>query len=189
MAALDVVKSRLDRVGLGEFCLALHSAGAKPAAVIEALRKREKRWPPHVFGRPRRCRRKPGRVKQELRTHIGTMHEAAGPRGETVHALIGRLAELARVLPRLPSVLRARVTEFPNSVAAVATMEARERLEALETAAAAPERPGWNPAASKFKSHSSTEPTCFRMSRKSLLVDLRQIAGASAQLDVGRPLI
>lgn len=41
MAALEVVKARLDRVGLGPFCLPLHAAGAKPAAVIQALRRRE----------------------------------------------------------------------------------------------------------------------------------------------------
>ena len=39
-AALDVVKRRLDRAGLGDFCLELHSDKASPKFVIESLKKR-----------------------------------------------------------------------------------------------------------------------------------------------------
>ena len=39
-AALDVVKRRLDRAGLGDFCLELHSDKSSPKAVIESLKKR-----------------------------------------------------------------------------------------------------------------------------------------------------
>lgn len=38
MAALDVVQRRLDRIGLGPFCLQLHSAKAKKAEVLQQLR-------------------------------------------------------------------------------------------------------------------------------------------------------
>lgn len=40
LAALRVVKDRLDQAGLGEFCLELHAAKAKPKEVIESLQER-----------------------------------------------------------------------------------------------------------------------------------------------------
>lgn len=42
-AALEVVKRRLDRAGLGDFCLELHSDRSAPKNVIEALKKRAER--------------------------------------------------------------------------------------------------------------------------------------------------
>src|ERR1700759_1964203 len=39
-AALDVVKRRLDRAGLGDFCLELHSDRASPKFVVERLKAR-----------------------------------------------------------------------------------------------------------------------------------------------------
>jgi hypothetical protein len=39
-AALDVVKRRLDRAGLGDFCLELHSDKASPKFVVESLKAR-----------------------------------------------------------------------------------------------------------------------------------------------------
>ncbi len=38
MAALEVVKSRLERVGLGDYCLELHGRKSSPATMIQALR-------------------------------------------------------------------------------------------------------------------------------------------------------
>jgi len=104
MAALDVVKNRLDRVGLGMFCLPLHAAGAKPAAVIEALRRREATTRPN-YPQANNLRLQAGRAKQELLRHIRAMREKVGPRDESVLSLIGRLAELTRLLPHLPSAL------------------------------------------------------------------------------------
>lgn len=44
-AALEVVKRRLERAGLGEFCLELHSDKASPKVVLESLQKRLKTAP------------------------------------------------------------------------------------------------------------------------------------------------
>ena len=41
-AALEVVKRRLERAGLGEFCLELHSEKASPKAVLDSLNRRLK---------------------------------------------------------------------------------------------------------------------------------------------------
>src|SRR5260370_23931221 len=40
LAALEVVKDRLDAAGLGDFCLELHSDKAHPKPIIESLRQR-----------------------------------------------------------------------------------------------------------------------------------------------------
>ncbi len=42
MAALEVVKRRLDAVGLGDFCLELHSDKAAPKQIIASLKQRDK---------------------------------------------------------------------------------------------------------------------------------------------------
>jgi len=42
LAALEVVKRRLDKAGLGEFCLELHSGKVSPREVVESLKQRHK---------------------------------------------------------------------------------------------------------------------------------------------------
>jgi hypothetical protein len=39
MAALEVVKKRLDDAGLGQFCLELHSTKAQKLNVLDSLKK------------------------------------------------------------------------------------------------------------------------------------------------------
>ncbi len=150
MAALEVVKTRLDRVGLGPFCLPLHAAGAKPAAVIKALRSRETMVAPPA-PRGDAAEQHASSARQALRGHLDALHTQAGPQGETVHALIGRMTELARVLPQLPRLLRAQAGDLPDTIAAVSPLEARRQLEALEASATPPERPDWNPSVSPFR--------------------------------------
>ena len=150
MAALDVVKSRLDRVGLGPFCLALHSAGAKTSIVIEALKARERL----TVSREATFAESGGRAERArsgIAGHLAAMHSVIGPIGETVHALVGRMAELGRVLPELPGLLRSWAPEMPDPIDVHASAEARSRLEALEMASVVASRPGWNPATSPFR--------------------------------------
>jgi very-short-patch-repair endonuclease len=49
MAALEVVKKRLDDAGLGPFCLELHSTKSKKSDVLRALRERDELRPPIVM--------------------------------------------------------------------------------------------------------------------------------------------
>ena len=151
MAALEVVKAMLGRVGLDRFCLPLHAAGAKPSTVIETLRSREALAVPRLATVAAAGNGQALRARSELKAHLVALHAEVGPVGETVHALVGRLAELGRVLPDLPAMLRNRATELPDSIDAAATAVAHERLETLETASVAPERPGWNPCVSPFR--------------------------------------
>lgn len=150
MAALDVVKVRLDKVGLGHFCLTLHASGAKPAAVIDALHKRANLPQPRpilnsdAVARARRAR-------AEINKHLDAMHAIVGPRAESVHALIGRVTDLGRLLPHLPELLRTFASNIPDDLELETYEVARERLEVLEAAANQTVPRNWNPAASEFR--------------------------------------
>ncbi|MBV8520623.1 MAG: DUF4011 domain-containing protein, partial [Acetobacteraceae bacterium] len=153
MAALEAVKSRLDQVGLERFCLTLHAGEARPAAIIEALRREVDRREEAGCadgGLAPLSGIEAERARSELKKHIEALHQGAGPRGETVHALIGRLAELRRLLPHLPDLLRPFAHHLSFSIDAPKYSAAREKLEALQNAANSPERLGWNPATSPF---------------------------------------
>lgn len=156
MAALDVVKSRLDRVGLGHFCLGLHSSGAKPSVVIDALRTRA------TLGRVSTVLRDQGeiqiqRAKAELGAHLRALHAEVGPNGETAYCLIGRLTDLARALPNLPRILRNAAVELPQRIDAEGVVIARDHLEVLEQAATPSATEGWNPYALPFHVLERTE--------------------------------
>lgn len=151
MAALDVVKSRLDKAGLGHFCLPLHAAGAKPAAVIEALKERAELKAPRLPVSAVAARSEIARSRDALKAHLEALHAEAGPLGETVHAYIGRLADLTRVLPSLPALLRSSASGLPSSIKHSDSSEARERLEILETAARTAVGLGINVAASPLR--------------------------------------
>ena len=85
-AALDVVKRRLERADLGEFCLELHSEKASPKAVLASLDRRLK--VPAVAAPP-----SPGRSLHENRAEITRYLKAlhsVQPSGRTTFDLIWR---------------------------------------------------------------------------------------------------
>ncbi|RVT99477.1 DUF4011 domain-containing protein [Rhodovarius crocodyli] len=166
MAALEVVKQRLDRVGLGAFCLSLHSAGARPAAVIEALRQRDA-LPRTAPAGNAASLAEAARAKTEIDHHLAVMHAKAGPEDETVHDLIGRLAELGRQYPALPGLLRGVVLPAPGDAAAPRL--ARRKLEAVQAAAQ-----GFDPAASPFAGLARSD--LFPEEREKLLAGIATLA-------------
>ncbi|WP_114945276.1 DUF3320 domain-containing protein [Microvirga calopogonii] len=77
-AALDVVKRRLDRAGLGEFCMELHSEKATPKRVIESLRAR------YSLGIGKRARTSAHQVdptweesRREIAAYVSALHAPA----------------------------------------------------------------------------------------------------------------
>ncbi len=150
MAALDVVKSRLDRVGLGHFCLPLHASGAKPSAVIEALKEREGIEAPQIGQAATAAANQVKRARTEINGHLAAVHAEVGPLGETSHRYIGRLAELTRVLPHLPSLLRAGASRLPSEMSGMDIADAKQALEALEAASRSAEAQGVAVATSPF---------------------------------------
>lgn len=182
MAALDVVKSRLDKAGLGHFCLPLHAAGAKPVAVIEALKGRAELKAPPIPARAETARSEIARTRNAIKAHLEALHTKAGPLGETVHAYIGRLADLTRLLPRLPALLSGRTGALPSSIEYSESSEARERLETLETKARDAESLGIKVVASPFRVLDRAD--LFSDECEALLRGLEALVEACRQQDI-----
>ena len=93
MAALDVVKSRLDRIGLGDLCLELHSHKANRRAVLDELERTLQ------LGRPAsKDVEKPSadleRVRGQLNAYVEQLHSPVSPSAQTPFQLIGTLSRL-----------------------------------------------------------------------------------------------
>ena len=90
IAALDVVYRRLREVGLGEFCLELHSSKARKLDVLAQL---EKAWDAHGEIDPDAWRAEARRLKQlrdQLNVYVERLHHRHG-NGMTVYEAIGRV--------------------------------------------------------------------------------------------------
>jgi len=101
-AALDVVKRRLTEVGLGGFCLDLHSDRGKKASVYSQLREAMEQAPAEPQDFPyerlltRRC---------ELNAIVRAIHEVRQPLGLSVFTVHGLVAAI-RDVPRLNVLVR-----------------------------------------------------------------------------------
>jgi hypothetical protein len=156
MAALEVVKSRLEKVDLGDFCLTLHSSGAKPAAAIEALRRRAERK------EPKRKSLGQGKAhiavaKAEISSHLTALHAKVGPNGESVHDLIGCYTAIEQRRPYLPTIFKTKPVDIPLSITGDMTAIAAQRLEALEDAAQPINFVGRRPNHSPFRALQRTD--------------------------------
>jgi very-short-patch-repair endonuclease len=94
LAALEVVKRRLEAAGLGAMCLELHSHKANKRAVLEELKRT---W---ELGRPRgeEMESMVGRLEAlrgKLNDHAKTLHEPIPPYGASFFQIIGALAMLS----------------------------------------------------------------------------------------------
>ncbi len=101
-AALDVVKRRLTEVGLGGFCLDLHSDRGKKASVYAQLRAALDQPPaePQEFPYERLVAR-----RDELNAIVRALHEVRQPLGLSAFAVHGCVAAI-RDVPRLNVVIR-----------------------------------------------------------------------------------
>ncbi|NQV24757.1 MAG: DUF3320 domain-containing protein [Rhodopirellula sp.] len=93
MAALDVVKSRLDRIGLGDLCLELHSHKAKRRSVLDELDRTMQ------LGRPankdvEKTSADLERARDRLNTYVNQLHSPVSPSQQTPFQLIGTLSRL-----------------------------------------------------------------------------------------------
>ena len=99
LAALEVVKRRLDHIHLGPLCLELHSHKAQKRAVLEDLRRTRDLGRPKTT--PESLADRLDRLRTQLNGHASRLHEALAPTGLTPYEVIGRLASF-RPDPRLP---------------------------------------------------------------------------------------
>jgi very-short-patch-repair endonuclease len=137
MAALEVVKRRLDQIGLGELCQELHSRHSNKRALLEELERTLR------LGAPRQPA--PGdrfeelaATRARLNRHAADLHQPLGNAGVTPFEAIGRLAELhgrgdlppPLKLPGATHWQRAELRERRDQVAALARRVAELGLPA-----------------------------------------------------------
>ncbi len=87
MAALSVVKSRLEAIGLSPFCLELHSNKSKKSAVLEQLKKTleiNKVDPPQIFQSEAERLHK---LREELNEYVEALHKEY-PFGYSLYSII-----------------------------------------------------------------------------------------------------
>lgn len=103
MAALEVVKKRLEKVGLGDFCLELHSNKASKKHVLEQLGRTLARA---ATAEPEAWQRKADELAAARNTLNGYVRELHRPRplGQSYFDVVARLAALAE-LPEIALAL------------------------------------------------------------------------------------
>jgi len=93
MAALEVVKRRLDNTGVGDACLELHSNKANKRSVLEELRRTWELGAPRGAGAASLDARLV-ESRDALNAHSERMHEPSGAAGLTPYGVIGHLVRL-----------------------------------------------------------------------------------------------
>jgi hypothetical protein len=102
MAALEVVKSRLDRLGLGSMTLELHSHKSNKRIVLEELDRTLKLGRPKVIGAAATIEQLK-QARDRLNRHADTMNGVVEPAGVTPYQIFGEMtkssADSASVVP------------------------------------------------------------------------------------------
>lgn len=93
MAALDVVKRRLDRAAVGDVCLELHSNKANKRLVLEEIRRTWELGKPNG-GLDSSVVRLLGQYREALNGHATRFHHLHNPSGFTPYQAIGHLVRL-----------------------------------------------------------------------------------------------
>lgn len=93
MAALEVVKRRLDATGVGDACLELHSNKANKRALLEELRRTWELGSPRGQG-PGSLNQRLTEARDGLNAHVERMHRLHPQAGLTPFQVIGQLVRL-----------------------------------------------------------------------------------------------
>lgn len=101
MAALKVVKDRLDHMGLGLYCLEVHSAKASKTLVLNSIRERMQH-PPRIANMQEMESAREGlrQARQRLTEYAALMNGPAGTTGLTTHQVLW--GDFARSSPQEP---------------------------------------------------------------------------------------
>jgi len=127
MAALNVVKKRLEAVGLGRYCLELHSNKAHKREVVAQLDRALSESPTDDHAEWIRTATRIGSLRADLNAYANALHQKR-PSGETVFQGLSRLIGLKDV-PRVdlrwdsPDAIDAdRLADIRDAVAQIATV-------------------------------------------------------------------
>ncbi len=135
MAALEVVKNRLDSYGLGAFCFEAHSNKARRSDVLKSLKARlEMRQAAFDRRAIAATREKVRSERDELTRYVQRMNDTAGDTGLTVHQLVWGASYKASRLNDLPRDMRAARLPQPLAITPFARHDAMRLAGALEDA-------------------------------------------------------
>lgn len=93
MAALEVVKRRLDQIGLGDLCLELHSHKSNKRAVLDELSETLQLGPPSVDDVAAHAAELKAK-RDRLNAHARRMHTPLEPAGRSPFQIVGELVRL-----------------------------------------------------------------------------------------------
>lgn len=184
-AALEVVKNRLTRAGLGEFCLELHSHKSQKSAVAASIGQRISNR--GSYRPPSQLKELIGnyeRLKQQLNDHVRQLHAAHGNTGLTAHQILMHATRLRENLSLRPADFhpshaanldKNQVHEQAGYFAHIHTKTAAEAGQAgqLET------HPWFGCAKMQING----------LERSELLLQLKQAIAALGELDATRALV
>lgn len=102
MAALEVVKRRLDNIGLGDMCLELHSNKAKKRDVLQELDRTLKLGSPQLPADLADTVKQLRERRDELNSHVDCMHTPQEPSGMTPYQVLTELIDLRASGASLP---------------------------------------------------------------------------------------
>ena len=102
MAALEVVRRRLDNAGLGEMCLELHSSKANKKAVLQDLDRTLRLEQPQLQDVRRHCEEL-NRHRGQLNLYLQVVHTPNQPSDVTVYQAVGELVRLRAQGTKWPS--------------------------------------------------------------------------------------
>jgi Cdc6-like AAA superfamily ATPase len=113
LAALSVVHSRLDRAGLGDFCLELHSHKAQKRKVLDEvaarIAKRGSYRPPHQIAVEIARYEE---LKETLKRHARKVNSPWGNTGKTIHEILMAATRYRNEI----GIIQPRSTETPSTV-------------------------------------------------------------------------
>lgn len=131
MAALNVVKSRLEAEGLGDFCLEMHSQKANKRQVLDELN--------HVLNKQTSNKRVTNEaysqinvIREKLNTYSEKIHLVREPYGKTVFEVHGLLAKLENI-PELMVDFQIKPTTELESIYRLLTDLERYRASVYQT--------------------------------------------------------
>ncbi len=102
MAALEVVKRRLDNIGLGEMCLELHSKMASKATVVKELERVLALGTPQPPSDLNETVKRLKLTRDELNSHVELMHKPLETCGKSPYEILTDLIELRASGTQLP---------------------------------------------------------------------------------------
>ena len=94
MAALEVVKRRLDNIGIGDMCLELHSKKAKKRAVLEEIDRTLKLGTPMLPDSLRDTVKRLRQRREQLNTHVKSLHNLVSPSDRSPYQILSELIDL-----------------------------------------------------------------------------------------------